>query len=284
VPLSDLVDEAKALVLAGAAAQADVDAILSAPPTPEQISEQIIAEDEANGVALPSELVESAPCLPPFAALQAWCEVQPPLTVYDPLWQRNPDIHAVIAAHLREDIKALRAERDAAVADADHWRDKFVQVVEPASRSPEDDLKTLAEVAELRAALDEPKKHLLDRVHEETARADREHTQAELERATADALRDDNNTLRAENDRLITRLAQTSTAAPGDPITLAYLRQGWPQMSIADREQVALRLLDDLCRPPHERGTGWIALVRAVPSGVGLTPAELSAATAKEGK
>jgi hypothetical protein len=246
VPLSDLVDEVKALVLAGAAAQADVDAILSAPPTPEQISEQIIAEtaeQQSVGGETPTPLPESAsapepsPFPLPTAGLAVPCQGTA-LTVMETMFERAADASAALFLRLREDIKTLKAERDAAVADADHWRDKFVQVVEPASRSPEDDLKTLAEVAELRA----------------------------------------------ENDRLITRLAQTSTAAPNDPITLAYLRQGWPHMIIADREQFALRLLDDLCRPPHERGTGWIALVRAVPSGVGLTPAELSAATAKEGK
>jgi len=98
VPLGDLLAEAKEMALAGVAAQADVDAILSAGPTPEQISAQISAEECAS------------PCLPPFAALQAWCAAQPPLTAYDPMWQSNPDIHAIIAAHLREDIKALRAQ------------------------------------------------------------------------------------------------------------------------------------------------------------------------------
>jgi hypothetical protein len=61
VPLSDLLAQAKEMALAGVAAQADVDAILSAPPTPAQISDQIIAEDSAS------------PCPPPFAALQAVC-------------------------------------------------------------------------------------------------------------------------------------------------------------------------------------------------------------------
>jgi len=83
-------------------------------PTPEQISAQIIAEEcagEASADPTPvTSEAEYAPCLPPFAALQAWCAAQPPLTAYEPMWQRNPDIHAVIAAHLREDIKALRAQ------------------------------------------------------------------------------------------------------------------------------------------------------------------------------
>jgi hypothetical protein len=61
VPLSDLLAQAKEMALAGVAAQKDVDAILSAVPTPEQISDQIIAEDSAS------------PCPPPFAALQAVC-------------------------------------------------------------------------------------------------------------------------------------------------------------------------------------------------------------------
>jgi len=72
--------------------------------------------------------------------------------------------------------------------------------------------------------------------------------------------------------------ATVLTPAP-DPVwsdahTLAYLRAGWPLLS--EREDHALRLLDDLCKPPHQRGTAWIMLVRTV-QGRTLAPVKAEA-------
>lgn len=57
-----------------------------------------------------------------------------------------------------------------------------------------------------------------------------------------------------------------------DNLTLAAVREGWKLIPVERREEIAMRLLDDLCKPPHERGTAWIALIRAR-DGLSVTPA-----------
>lgn len=60
-----------------------------------------------------------------------------------------------------------------------------------------------------------------------------------------------------------------------DDLTLAHIRAGWPQFS-PDQRDSAARLLDELCKPPHQRGPVWFGLIRAAKDGIELTPAEAS--------
>lgn len=56
-------------------------------------------------------------------------------------------------------------------------------------------------------------------------------------------------------------VAPAPAEAWSDAHTIAYVRAGWSKVANRDGA-LALRLLDDLCKPPSDRSTAWIMLVR----------------------
>ncbi len=85
------------------------------------------------------------------------------------------------------------------------------------------------------------------------------HAKTRIDKSLAVAI----STTIAKNNAATKELVPMPEKAWSDDLSQAAVREGWHKLPIDRREEIAMRLLDDLCKPPHERGSAWHTLIMA---------------------